>query len=262
LVEVEGKGIQAPTVKVDGEEAILHITNQSVMFEKGGKVSGFLRSAIQMIKPDGDAMLIAYSVGNEVKSVRVEPMTALTSLLIHDSRKGSGSSETVTPAASGALDEVFERLYKETRDELEQRLNRVMEQSRNKSLRLTPEEEKRYGEVFAQMMRMIRTKHGIDEEDPEDRLTTWSLHEQPYDLQLEFIKAMHVSFLNEVAGPRAETADIGYTATGIWPEDMEHVLAHYKLINGPFLTAEFKAYLQSNWKRPENKRKPVITTYA
>jgi len=37
-------------VRVDGEEAVLHITDQSVMFEKGGKVSGFLRNAIPEFK--------------------------------------------------------------------------------------------------------------------------------------------------------------------------------------------------------------------
>ena len=65
----------------------LHITDQSVMFEKAGKVSGFERSAIRMVKPDGDAMIIAYSAGSEVKSVRVEPMTAVASLLV--SKSGS-----------------------------------------------------------------------------------------------------------------------------------------------------------------------------
>ena len=40
------------SVKVEGEYAVLHITDQSIMFEKGGKVSGFERSAIRMVKPD------------------------------------------------------------------------------------------------------------------------------------------------------------------------------------------------------------------
>ena len=64
-------------VKVDGEEAVLHITDQSVLFEKVGQVSGFERSAIRIVKPDGNVMIIAYSVGSEVKSVRVEPMTSV-----------------------------------------------------------------------------------------------------------------------------------------------------------------------------------------
>jgi len=38
-------------VKVDGEEAVLHITDQSIMFERGGRVSGFERSAIRMPRP-------------------------------------------------------------------------------------------------------------------------------------------------------------------------------------------------------------------
>jgi len=63
-------------VKSDGEDAILHITDQSIIFEKGVRVSGFERSVIRMVKPDGDAMIIAYSAGREVKSVGVEPMTA------------------------------------------------------------------------------------------------------------------------------------------------------------------------------------------
>ena len=71
------EGNEALKVRVDGEDAILHITDRSVMFEKGGRVSGFERSAIRMVKPDGDAMIIAYSAGSEVKSVRVEPMTAV-----------------------------------------------------------------------------------------------------------------------------------------------------------------------------------------
>ncbi|MDG6902356.1 MAG: hypothetical protein JRM80_10435 [Nitrososphaerota archaeon] len=64
-------------VKVDGEEAFLHITDQSVTFEKGGRVSGFERSAIRMVKSDGDAMIVAYSAVNEASSARVEPTVAL-----------------------------------------------------------------------------------------------------------------------------------------------------------------------------------------
>jgi hypothetical protein len=39
------------------------------MFEKGGKVSGFERSAIRMVRPNGDAMNMAYATGGELKSV-------------------------------------------------------------------------------------------------------------------------------------------------------------------------------------------------
>src|SRR2546428_13375033 len=91
------------SVKVEGEDAILHITDQSVMFEKGGKVSGFERSAVRMVKVDGDAMIIAYSVGDEVKSVRVEPMTAVASLLVSEARSDSALSGQGT-ASTGSLD--------------------------------------------------------------------------------------------------------------------------------------------------------------
>ena len=99
----------AKKVKLDGEEATLHITDQSVMFENAGRVSGFERSAIRMVKPDGEAMIIAYSVGNEVKSVRVEPLTAVASLV------ASGASPTPAGISATGLDEVFEKLYLDPR---------------------------------------------------------------------------------------------------------------------------------------------------
>ena len=109
-------GESVPTkVKVDAEEAILHITDQSVMFEKEGRVSGFERSAIRMVKPDGDAMIVAYSAGSEVKSVRVEPMTAVASLLLSNSGSTSGRVQTST----AGVDEILEKFYRDTRKELE-----------------------------------------------------------------------------------------------------------------------------------------------
>src|SRR2546428_11126808 len=122
--EPEGKR-NAVKVKVNREEAILHITDQSVMFEKGGRVSGFERSAIRMVKPDGDAMIIAYCAGSEVKSVRVEPMTAVASLIMPNPASGTVSKEVRIPASNTALDGVFERLYGKTREELEERLAKV-----------------------------------------------------------------------------------------------------------------------------------------
>src|SRR2546426_3709460 len=135
---------EALKVRVNREEAILHITDQSVMFEKGGKVSGFERSAIRMVKPDGDAMIIAYSAGSEVKSVRVEPMTSVASLLMSSSPSGARSNEGQVPTSTSALDEIFARLYRDTRKELEERLAKVEQEPENKSLRLTPEERQRY----------------------------------------------------------------------------------------------------------------------
>ena len=104
-------------VKVDGEEAILHITDQSVMFETGGKVTGFERSAIRMVKPDGDAMIIAYSAGSKVESIRVEPMAAASSLLV------SGPSPATVQAPVAGLDDALQRLYLDARKELEERLD-------------------------------------------------------------------------------------------------------------------------------------------
>src|SRR2546426_8007267 len=93
------EGIEALKVRVDGEDAILHITDRSVMFERGGRVSGFEKNAIRMVKPDGDVMIIAYSVGSEVKSVQVEPMTAVATLLMPQTPSwlvvGSFTAETL-----------------------------------------------------------------------------------------------------------------------------------------------------------------------
>ncbi|MDG7012551.1 MAG: hypothetical protein JRN17_05625, partial [Nitrososphaerota archaeon] len=123
-----------PKVKVDGEEGVLHITDQSVMFETGGKVTGFERSAIRMVKPDGDAMIIAYSAGSKVESIRVEPMAAASSLLV------PGPSSATVQAPAAGLDDALQRLYLDARKELEDRLDRINKEPEDMSLRLTEEE--------------------------------------------------------------------------------------------------------------------------
>src|SRR5438128_9872771 len=119
MAKPEGKATN--TVRIDGDETTLHITDQSVMFEKGGEVSGFERSAIRMVKPDVDAMIIAYSAGSEVKSVRVEPITVVATLLMPQTPSGSIQSGPQWTATGGSLDKLFERVYKDTRKELAER---------------------------------------------------------------------------------------------------------------------------------------------
>ncbi|MDV3294071.1 MAG: hypothetical protein LYZ70_07350 [Nitrososphaerales archaeon] len=63
------------SVKVYGDEAVLHITDQSVMLEKGGEVSGIEGSTIRLIKPDGDAMMIAYSATSEPAALKAATST-------------------------------------------------------------------------------------------------------------------------------------------------------------------------------------------
>jgi len=252
------KGNEAPTVKVDGEEAVIHITDQSVMFEKDGKISGFLRSAIQMVKPDRDAMLIAYSAGSEVKSIRVEPMTAAMPLLMPGSQQGSAANVSKTPTSTTALDEVFERLYREARKELEERLGMVQRDPENRGLRLTPDEEERYAKVSRQMEDIAGIKYGFNPRVDAGPLSFWDLEKQPYEFQVDAIKIRHISFLREIAGPRAETADISYVGENVWPEDYERILIRFKLADEPFLTDRFKSYLKSKWTKSEGNRKPVL----
>ncbi len=245
-------------VKVDREDAVLHITDQSVMFEEGGSVSGFERSAIRMVKPDGDAMIIAYSVGSEVKSVRVEPMTAVASLLVPQTRSGSTSSNPRWTATPGSLDELFEQLYRDTRKELEERLANVQEQPENKGLRLNAEEEARYSQVSRQMESILGAKYGFGPRAEDNPISFWGLEKQPYVLQLDVVKTLHISFLRMIVSPTAERNDIIYSGTEVWPEDWERILVRFRLSDKPFLTGKFKGYLESHWKYRPGDRKPVL----
>lgn len=247
-------------VKVDGKDAFLHITDQSVMFEKGGRVSGFERSAIRMVKTDGDAMIIAYSAGSEVKSVRVEPMTAVASLLVPASTLGKGSNEGSAPTSGTALDEVFERLYRDTRKELEEKLAKIQEHPENGNLRLTPNEEARYEKISQQMIGMAGSMHGFDPRADTTPISFWGLEKQPYELQLDVVKILHIFFLRGLAGPRAETEDIGYSTYEVWPDDWDRILVRFKLADGPILTEEFKSYLKSHWRYHPSGRKPVLAS--
>ncbi len=260
MTEPDVKERNAATVKVDGEEAVLHITEQSVMFEKGGKVSGFLRCAIQMVKPDGNTMLIAYSAGTAVKSVRVEPITAVVPLLISASQAKQANSLVGQPQTSTtALDEVFERIYESARNTLEERLEKIQVEPENKNLRLTSDEQKKYHQVWVQMRNIVGAKYGFDPSAEDSRPIMFTgLEKEPYEMQLDFIKTMHIDFLREIVGPKAETADIGYTVEDVWLEDWERVLVRFKLADGSFLTEKFKSYLRSKWTHPRGQRTPIL----
>ena len=243
-------------IKVDGEEAILHITDQSVMFEKGGVVSGFERSAIRMVKPDGDAMIIAYFVGSEVKSVKVEPMTAVASLLV----PGSAQAQS---ASSAGLDVVFEGLYRETRKELEEKLSKVEEQPEDKSLRLTPEERQKYIAVRNQMTNLIGTKFGVNPDGEEPLLTLWGLENRPHEFQVGIVKAMHIDFLLGIVGPKAETEDVGYQARQVWPGDWPRILERFNLGNELYTSERFGRYvnyLKVHWEYQPGSKRPALVS--
>ena len=258
---VVSQGSGAEKVKVDGEEAVLHITDQSVMFEKAGKVSGFERSAIRMVKPDGDAMIVAYSAGSEVKSVRVEPMTAVSSLLLGGHSSGSTAGNQATDS-NGTVGEVFEKLYVEARRELEQRLAKVEEEPENKSLRLAPQEMKRYIDIRNRMTDLLGARTGLDVRGDDSPVTFWGLEKQPFELQLDVIKIEHVHFLLYLVSQKAETEDIGYSSQQVWPEDWARILERFNLGNGPYVTEEFNryiGYLKSHWKHQPGSRRPVLS---
>jgi len=241
----------ANKVRVDGEEATMHITDQAIMFEKEGRVSGFERNAIRMLKPDGDAMVIAYAVGSEVKSVKVEPMTAAASLL-------ATSNPSTSPILTTGLNTVFEKLYWDTRKELEDRLARVQEEPENKSIRLTAEEEAKYSQVSRQMENLLSSKYDFDARAEDSPMSFWGLENQPREVQLDVIKTLHVSFLRLMVSSRVEISDIAFSSTEVWPEDWERILVQFRLSDKPFLTDGFKSYLASHWTSQSGKRKPVL----
>jgi len=240
---------EATKVKVDGEEASLHITDQSVMFEKGGRVSGFERSAIRMVKPDGDAMIIAYSVGSEVRSVRVEPLTAVTSLV--------ASSTSLPPAqiSTTGLDAVFEKLYRDARKELEEKLDQIKIEPENRNLRLTEtsEEFQRFVSVRNKMWDIIAAKYHFDPYAPGNSIGFFGLENQPHDRQLDSVKSLHLNFLLYLTRDRAESNDAIYETTDVWPEEWDIVLLRFGLSDGgPLPTERWKnylTYLRPKWTR-------------
>jgi hypothetical protein len=250
------EGGNATKVRVDGEEAVLRLTDQSVMFEKEGKVSGFERSAIRMVRPDGDAMIIAYSVGSEIKSVKVEPMTAVASLV------ASRSTTVPTQVSTTALDEVFDKLYWNARRELEGRLTKVQDQPENKSLRLSQEEETRFADVSRQMENVIGTRYGFNQLDAESTpISFWGLEKQPEELQLAVVKIRHIRFLRLIVGPKAEQSDIVYSTDEVWPQDWPRILERFNLGNDLYATKAFNGYvdfLKTRWEYKPGVKKPAL----
>lgn len=244
-------------VKVDGEDALLHITDQSVMFEKEGKIGGFERSAIRMVKPDGEAMIIAYSAGSEVKSVRVEPMTAVALLLVPTMKSGSASGQ-VQASATG-LDEAFEKLYWDTRRELEERLDRINKEPANVGLRLTKDEFQRYVQIHNQMGNVLGAKYGFNPGEPGHNWFSFlDLDKEILNRQLDIVKFRHIGFLYYLASEKAEWNDASYAIDDVWPEEWDALLKHFNLVNGQLPTERWKnqiVYLRPKWThRPRGNR--------
>ena len=230
------------------------------MFERAGKVTGFERSAIRFVKPDGNIMIIAYSSGSEVKSVRVEPLAAVASLVVLETRSGSTASNQGTVTA-GSLGEVFEKLYRDARKELEERLAKIELEPANKTLRLNAEEEARYVQVSGQMEGIVGAKYGFNPRAEDTPISFWGLEKRPYELQLDVVKIRYVRFLRMVVGPRAEKSDIVYSTDEVWPEDWPRILDRFGLGSGPCTLEAFKSYvnyLRSNWKYRPTERRPVL----
>lgn len=242
-------------VKVDGEEASLHITDQSVMFEKGGRVSGFERSTIRMVKPDGDAMIIAYSVGSKVESVRVEPMTAVASLV------ASSASQAPAGVSITGQDAVFEKLYWDARNELEERLAKVETEPKNKTFRLTPQEDARYSQICRQMESIVANKYDFDSSPEDSPISFWGLEKQPLGIQTDVVKVLHIRFLRTLLDSTAEKSDVVYSGTEVWPTDWPHILERFALGNKLYTTDAFTTYvdyLKSHWKYAPGDKKPAL----
>jgi hypothetical protein len=253
-------GRSGPTkTRVDGEEAVLHITDQSVLFEKGGKVSGFERSAIRLVKPDDDAMVIAYMVGSEVRSVRVEPMDATLSLLAPSSASPSG---TVLTSATG-LDQAFEKLYRDAWKDLEERLDRINKEPEDRSLRLSRVECERYIQIRGQMRQIMNAKYKLNPNKPSDTPMFLGLERKPQDRQLDTIKILHIDFLRFLAEERAELNDVAYKTEDVWPEEWDIALTRFALSQEtPPPTERWKnylAYLRPKWTRyVKGNKTPVL----
>ena len=247
-------------VKVNGEDAVLHITDQSVMFEKGGMVSGFERSAIRMVKPDGDGMIIAYSAGSEVKSVRVEPVTAVASLAV------PSPASPPSQVTAGGLDEVYEKLYRESRKELEERLDRINKEPENKSLRLNEDEFQHYVGLRTQMWNLMGAKYHFDLTDPnrsDSHLWLTGLENEPHERQLDTAKSLHINFLLYLATEKAESNDVIYETDDVWPEEWDVILPRFGLSSGEPLPTErwgdYLTYLRPKWIRYRKGNKtPVL----
>ena len=237
--------MEGTKVKVDGNEAVLHITDQSVMFETGGKVAGFERSAIRMVKPDGDAMIIAYSAGSKVESIRVEPMAAVSSLLV------PGPNSTSVQAPVAGLDDVLQRLYLDARKELEERLDTIDKEPEDMSLRLTEEEFQTFVKVRNQMYDIIGAKHHFDPYAPGNSIGFVGLDGQPHEKQVDELKSLHINFLLYLATKKAESNDVAYETADVWPEEWNIILPRFGLLGAAPLPTErwknYLAYLRPKW---------------
>lgn len=160
------------------------------------------------------------------------------------------------------LDEVFEKLYWDTRKELEERLTKVEAEPENKGLRLTLEKEARYSDVSRQMENLLGARFGFNPREVETSpISFWGLEKQPFELQLAVVKQRHIRFLRMMVETKAERNDIAYSTDEVWPEDWPHILERFNLGDAPYVSDMFLRYinhLRTYWKYEPSVGKPIL----
>jgi hypothetical protein len=231
----------ARKVRVNGEEATLHITEKSVLFESGtGGVTGFERSAIRMVakNQEGD-IVIAYADGSIVKSVTVSVIEGDSSeLLFSDALK-----EHLGPSV---LDEEMERMFIRDRDLL---LKKLENMKNGMTDPLTKEEDKRIGRDRSTMYEAWGNK--FEKEFPSEKtlwVGPWNLLEYPREHQVSWAKERCLAELQFFVKATAEMLrgpSLGLNPNftgdshGMLPEDWEKLFLHYGVVDRPFLWPEF-----------------------
>jgi hypothetical protein len=226
------------TVKIDGEDAVLHITDTSVMFKKNGRIEGFEKSAIRLVESDGNAAIIAYAVGGEIRSVRVEPVSAVAKLI-----QAHADKKTVADA--------FESLYERLRAEARPRFLKIQEDPENESLRITQKEwEEKYREAIGELEELCRVKHGMEPDFISD--ATDIPENSSYECERDHAKVLYIEWLLLcMYYDWVRQIDIYCRDFGIWPDDWEYLNKKYHLEDEPIMSEKFINYLYS--KLPSKK---------
>ena len=231
----------ARKVRVNGEEATLHITEKSVLFESGaGGINGFERSAIRMVtkNQEGD-IIIAYADGSVVKSVTVSVLNGDSSQLLF-------SPELKEHLSPSLLDDEIERTFVRDRDlllkKLENMKNGIMDP-------LTKEEDKRIEGDRWRMSEAWGCK--FEKEFPAGKtlwVGPWNLLEYPKEYQVSWVKERCLGELQCFATAAAEMlrspslkVNPNFTgdSAGMLSQDWEKLFLYYGVIDKPFLWPEF-----------------------
>ena len=241
-------------------EATMNLTKDSLIFKSSKGMFGIDLSVVRMVEAENEnTLVVGFSDEHKISSLRIQLLDneqfdwnkPLLKWYLHLIQ-----GDVLTTSAM----KVYEQYYLAFRREFEKMFDIAYNQ--NKSVEIIPfnnDDEGFWHEVVHPLTQLLEKEYPIllkyHPKDPVFCYSSQRMHlvdfpKFPYETQLNCAKLYYLIFVVSMTNAKSSLIE-NYQGTlysdseGMTPDDYEKLFMHYKLIEKPFLSEEFKTTLMS-----------------